>query len=651
MDNISKIMLIFLACILCCCTVFAQENAQVQTASSGGAGEPAPTQRLAPIQSSNTFDLGMPQQSFADPEYVAQQKMVESMTTAYNWIALNSSRFAKGCKEDRDALVSEIAAVINTAQETSSVCSMFASEAENCNPEIFCARFKQGNLPLPSTAISALKKLGYDPETLKIEDITAELITEVCMEQRKGNSAEQTSMLESVKEKIKSQLPDFRQKCEQLKQMQGQTPDIMLPNIDIRPQIVQNYVATSARQGPQGGACAEPHPDCYPLPAPQCKNGTWVCEGVAQQQPIEQQVTQQEKQEPQQPPQEQQPQEQPQEPQPPQEPPAEETPTDEGATGGAAPAKINPITGLVAMGNGYQAVCGNTLCEPDYGEDNSNCPQDCTPNASGTSGGGYVQQPTQTTQVPMPPGFESQSEGYNQPVQGTQSGGYGPQVATHPQMAYVMPSPEQLCEMSDAEIIDAYTKPMTGGMPSEQEMQYQCGVEANRALSDMSRYKMEIARCNADAALDCEAKKQALQSCNEMQSAPEKVAGLVVDNMCRRFGVPASEDTESELYAVATKWYSSDPALANQLGDTADKTAEDKKKLDIISYLFGNGDYADKLSERAAQLRSVRERLVSSGVNDQETLSTLDAQAEEFETESDKFSNFFDLTRLGYLFK
>jgi len=47
------------------------------------------------------LNLGMPSSSFADPEYVGQQKMLKSMTTAYNWIALNSAKFASGCKDSK----------------------------------------------------------------------------------------------------------------------------------------------------------------------------------------------------------------------------------------------------------------------------------------------------------------------------------------------------------------------------------------------------------------------------------------------------------------------------------------------------------------------------------------------------------------------
>ena len=35
------------------------------------------------------FDFGLPQSSFADPEYVGQEKMIENMTAAYTWISQN----------------------------------------------------------------------------------------------------------------------------------------------------------------------------------------------------------------------------------------------------------------------------------------------------------------------------------------------------------------------------------------------------------------------------------------------------------------------------------------------------------------------------------------------------------------------------------
>jgi len=652
-----------------------------------GSATPTQSQGLAPVQT-NIVDFGIPQQSFASPEYVAQEKMIESMTTAYNWISLNSARFAQGCTEDRTALVSEISAVLSKAEETSTVCATFASEAKSCNPQTFCSMFKQGNLPLPQNAIAILQKLGYDPASLKVEDITSDLITKVCMEQRKSNTEEQTSMLESVKQKIQDQLPDFRKKCELLKQTRGHAPEVMLPNINIAPQVQQNYVAGPQQQTgmqPQGGACSQNPPDCYPLPHPVCKDGTWVCEGVAQQ-PMQPQMPQNQPQPlqptdasgnivcpgqapscapgpapmcqngnwicpPQAPvPQEPTPQPQPQEPPAVELPPAEPTPAP-APEPAPAPLEPSPATGGVTMGE--NAVCGNTLCEPNLGEDNSNCPQDCNPQnfcpgqgPSCESGqpacqnGNWTcpsqqsntqnQQPMPTNQQPIPSTPTSQQRQVNN---------------------FVMPGPEQLCEMTDDEIVDVYTKQMSGGGPSEEEMQYQCGEEAQRELSNMGRYKLESAKCQADAALDCEAKKQALKSCKEMKSSPEKIAGIIVDSMCRRFGVTASGSSESQLYEVATKWASSDPALANQLGDTADQASNAKSKLDIVSYLFGNGDYASKLGQRASELRAIRQRLVSSGVNDSETLNALDSQAKEFETESKKFENLFDFSRLGYLFK
>jgi hypothetical protein len=638
---------------------FAQEAEQAVGSSGSASSTPTQSQGLMPVQT-NTVDFGMPQQSFASPEYVAQEKMLESMTTAYNWISLNSSRFAQGCKEDRPALVSEISNVLSRAQETSTVCSTFASEAKSCNPETFCSRFKQGNLPLPANAKAVLKKLGYDPDLLKVEDLTVDLISKVCMDQRKSGNEEQTSMLESVKQKIQDQLPEFRKKCELLKQARGRVPEVMLPNIDIRPQAQQNYVAgpSNMPQGSGGGqACAEPHPDCYPLPSPQCRNGTWVCEGIAQQ-PMQGQMPQNQPQPMQQttdssgniicpgqapncapgpapmcqngswicPQAQPQPVEQPPTQPQPQPAPSEPAPAPLPSTPAPAPAPAEPVpaTGAVTMGS---AVCGNTLCEPGLGENNSNCPQDCMPNAGSNQ--------------PMPSNPQAQ-----QPYAGQPQGNQQAQVNN-----FVMPGPEQLCEMTDAEIIGVYTAQMSGGAPSTEEMQYQCSQEAQRELNSMGRYKLEAAKCKADAALDCEAKKQALSSCNEMKSNPEKIAGIIVDSMCRRFGVNAVGDSESQLYEVASKWVNSDPALANQLGDTADQASNAKSKLDVISYIFGNGDYAGNLDKKASDLRAIRQRLVSSGVNDSETLNALDSQAKEFEAESKQFENLLDFSRLGYLFK
>src|SRR3989344_8114989 len=71
------------------------------------------------------FNFGMPAQSNADPEYVAQQKMVEGMTTAYNWVSLNTSRFSEGCKTNKDDLIKEISKVVQSSQEAATTCRRF----------------------------------------------------------------------------------------------------------------------------------------------------------------------------------------------------------------------------------------------------------------------------------------------------------------------------------------------------------------------------------------------------------------------------------------------------------------------------------------------------------------------------------------------
>ncbi|MDO8648102.1 MAG: hypothetical protein Q7R70_06880 [Candidatus Diapherotrites archaeon] len=698
-----KTILVMLACMLFFGTALAEETIP-PLPNAGNTGNSVQSQ----IKMPGSVDFGIPQQSFASPEYVAQERMLESMTTAYNWITLNSSRFAQGCKTDKPALITEITTVLSKAQETSTVCKTFETEAKSCNPKTFCAKFKQGNLPLPQNAITILKKLGYDPTSLKIEDITTDLITKVCIEQRSANTAEKNSMIESVKQKIQDQLPEFKKKCELLKQTKSNMPNVMLPNIEIRPQAQQNYQNQQfnrTQSQTQGGACKEPHPDCYPLPAPKCNNGNWVCEGAPQkemQQQNQQQtdssgniVCQSQAPEcspggpapmcqngnwtcPQQEP-APQPIEQPQPVTEPQPAPVEQPQTTTEPVPAETPATTtetaSPATGAVTMA----AVCGNNLCEPDLGENNSNCQQDCMPNSGnynydpqqkpynqqqpeqqidGQSPQQYNPQQPQGQQMPygqqqQPYGNQQPNQQYNQqPTQQEQQMPYGQGQGTQqPQVNnFVMPGPEQLCQMSDEEIIDIYTKQMSGGTPSTDEIQLQCGQEAQRELNNMGRFKLEIAKCEAESALDCEAKKQALSSCSEMKSSPEKVAGMIVDSMCRKFGVNSSNAATNGLYAVADKWANSDPALANQLGDTADKVTQEKKKLDVISYVFGNGDYANKLSSRAAELRTVRQKLASSGVNDQETLRTLDSQAEQLETESSQFKNLIDFGRIGQMF-
>jgi len=88
--------------------------------------------------------------------------------------------------------------------------------------------------------------------------------------------------------------------------------------------------------------------------------------------------------------------------------------------------------------------------------------------------------------------------------------------------------------MTDEEIVDSYTQNMGSG-PSEAEIDYQCKVQSSNTLNEMSRYKLEIAMCRADAALDCQAKQQAADSCSQMKESPDKVAELLVNNVCRRF--------------------------------------------------------------------------------------------------------------------
>ncbi|MBI5553517.1 MAG: hypothetical protein HY917_02135, partial [Candidatus Diapherotrites archaeon] len=242
-------------------------------------------------------------------------------------------------------------------------------------------------------------------------------------------------------------------------------------------------------------------------------------------------------------------------------------------------------------------------------------------------------------------------QGYGGYPSGPQ-GGYGggpPMQQQGSSMRGPGPSPEELCGMTDDEILESYL-PMNNAGPDKEELKQRCRMEASRVISDMGRYKLEIARCKADMALDCQARLQAAQSCNEAKENPQKAAEFIVNSQCRRFA-PVKETGKNQLTEVASKWYQEDPALANQLGDTGEKIKEEQKKLDLVSYLTGNQEYAAKLKDRAEKLRTIQQRLADKGVQDPETLSILETQANELEAEGNKFGNAFDLTRLGYIFR
>ncbi len=666
-------------------------------------------------------DFGIFDMSIADPEYVGQEKIIENMTAAYNWISLNSARFADGCKNDKDSLVLEMSTVISQSQEASDVCDMLSEELVLCDPELFCSRFSGGQIPLPPNTKKAMKKLGYDPETITVEEITKEIVIEICMAEQSPEIEERKAMMEEMKASIREQIPEFRQKCEEMYQWKDQDKgiDIRLPDFggyggprggcneedkpdcgpngwpecygdywdckmgsapqdycreDDKPRcpdgevlecrgnmwncmrydnvnnqniVVDNTNGDGARecQGEPprcandakpyceygGWMCPEETDDTLrecPGQAPRCandagaycENGNWMCPEQPYEEPRD---------DPYQEPPIEEPYEEPKD-EPYEEPPAEE-PAPEVTT---APIFINTMTGFItAITNIFledKVICGDNIC--GEGEEDGICPRDCPVQDNKNNYNNYNDQ------------------GYNDPNQNNYNEPYQNNTQQNQNNQMMGPSPEMLCEMTDDEIVETYTKDMMRGMPQEEEMELKCRMESSRILSEMNKYKFEIARCKADVALDCEAKNQAVTNCYEMQENPEEIAGKMVNNMCRRFGVSEAGNRERELFEIANKWYDEDPAFANQLGDTAENTSEDRKELDLFSYMLGNGDYARKLKERSQKLDEARQRLIEKGVDDPETLSILDQQATELENEANRFGNIFDITRIGYMF-
>jgi hypothetical protein len=473
----------------------------------------------------------------------------------------------------------------------------------------------------------------------------------VCKAQGNSEVDNKKQMIENAKAQVEAQLPAFKKNCEERKKNMAQGgQQIQLPNFN--PQV--RYVAGSQNQpnqplqpgpnqpmqpGPNnqpGQGCQEPHPDCGGNGAPFCNNGAWSCPAGPQGQPNPQLPAPQESQ----PPAEQQP---PAEPQPTPEPspePPVENPSAEGGVQTQATVVpefniLNIVTGLFAEASSnvvHNTVCGDGICEWNYGENDKVCQQDCM--AGGGQSGSSGSQPAYNPSAYNGPGASGNyvAQGNNQP----QNNQPGPGL-----------SPETLCDMSDDEIIEMYVSPMGNTGQIEEEISGRCTQEVQKMLNEISKFKLEEAKCKANAALDCAAKQQAVANCNELKEKPEKAAEMVVTDMCRRF----TKEKPTKLGEIADKWQDSDPALANQLDDTTEKTAEDQKQLDIISYFFGNGNYATKLKERATKLREVKDRLLSNNVDDQETISVLDTQISDLETESGKFGNLFDVTRLGYMFR
>ncbi len=249
-------------------------------------------------------------------------------------------------------------------------------------------------------------------------------------------------------------------------------------------------------------------------------------------------------------------------------------------------------------------------------------------------------------------GFGRGGQGYGQggPFGGSQGQGFGPGGPDAPG-GYGGPGtlPEQLCEMSDDEIIDMKVPQFPFEMMEKQSSR--CKQVAAAKSQEMGNVKVKFAQCKAEAAVMCAAKKDAASSCQSSVQAPEKVASEIVSQMCRKFGVIRAEKVATQGFQNAvTKFYERDPALANQLGDTVETAAEEQKKLGIVSKLFGDSEYAKKIRGRADKLKAIKDKLAASGVTDTETLVALEEQAKELDEEADKFSSFFNLGRIGSIF-
>lgn len=600
-------------------------------------------------QNNQPFNMGLPQQSSADPSYVAEQIMIEGMTTAYNWVSLNTQRFSEGCKTDKDALIMEITDVLKSSQEAATACQRFELESKNCDPQVYCEKMRGGQMPLPSNINSALKEMGKDPTTMKAEDMTLDLINEVCIKQANDKLQERTKIYENAKEDLTTQLVAFRKKCEEYKQNSAANPNVKLPDF-VGPTLQIQYApGTGPNQvqqqnpnqpnpqqgqnnqnpgqnnlprepnGPNGMVCNDSAPNCDGGPAPMCQNGKWICpqgpsvdqiitsngnngvqgtndiapaengtgEGAndtTQESGASEETT---------------------------ETPTQESETSGGDSGTAQTSAGNTISNAI---NGFfvaffegTSVCGNGICEPDMGESPQSCSSDCKSNT-------YGNQPQ-----------NNQPQNYNQ----QQNPGR---------------SPQQLCEMSDEEIFEEYLGHMKSDLTFESDRdKFRCTDDSIKTFGEINKYKLQTAMCKADAALDCDAKKQALTTCLELKDSPDKIATIVVTNVCRRIIAP-EQAKNNKLYDLAAKFDQQDPALASQLSDTAETNQQDKKDLSIISYLFGDGGYAQKIKERTDSLRSIKERLVARGdTENTEIIALLDAQIKELEAETDKFSNAFDI--------
>ena len=622
------------------------------------------------------FDLGLPDSSAADPEYIAQEKFVDEMTTVYTWIASNSTQFVSGCRENREQLITTVNSVIQQAQETSSVCRQFEAEAAACDPELFCSRFEQG-MPIPPGMESAFREAGLDPTNISVNDMTPDVAIKICKAQSGKELEKQKDRNEKMKDNLRSQVPAFRQKCEEYKKMmenQNQNgprlPDFQfgMPQQGMprgQPYPQQQMNPQQPFNPPQGEQNRPPEqqpyqpPENFNQPPPDIYVPS--TEPVPEPAPVQEPAPAPE-------------------PAPVQEPAPEPAPAPE-VTASSQPNLINVITGFTFILNLQET----TEAPP---QDYSQPPQDFGVPPTGFTPPQDFGQPPQGYGVPpqgqygSPQGFDpgmpnnfgdnpqdfqntfgNENRTYapgtgpnNVQGYGSQQGqSYGPpqgQQYGPPQGGPGMgPSPEELCEMSDDELINSFMGNMDQFAPREKEIEAMCVRESSKMMREINGLKLGIAKCRANSAIDCAAKQESVKSCNEIKENPETVSKILVNTMCRRFGIRAdSSEARGGLYDIATEFYNEDPALANQLGDTADKTLEDRGNLGFFNYVLGDSEYGGKLVERADKLRAVRESLVSEGNADPQAIVQIDSEINKLETEGNQFSNVFDIGRIGRMF-
>ncbi len=205
--------------------------------------------------------------------------------------------------------------------------------------------------------------------------------------------------------------------------------------------------------------------------------------------------------------------------------------------------------------------------------------------------------------------------------------------------------------MTDDELVENFMGGMDRLGQMENEIDVMCGRESTQMLKGIKELKLGIAQCKASAAIDCVVKQENVKSCGEIKDNPSSIAKTITNSMCRRFGVRAdSKEAKGGLYDVAEKFYEDDPALANQLGDTADTVREEKKKLNFFSYVFGDSQYGSALEERAERLGAIKEKLSGEENPDQESINQIDEEIKKLGEEGGQFKNLLDIGRIGKAF-